>query len=223
MFLKYVEQKNKGDILSLLNIISLDSSPRNIKEGATNMTNNDYLKFLTEGRKPNVGYHAASKLTKTLKPRKSPIGDVKGQAYSKHWTYKAIYASSNKIGAIPFGLERVNMMWVDTYTEDEINRFKRSCWLKQDKVNNILRMWYWNAIPKDPFYLYTVNLKDFKKVRQVDKTAIVEQWYSTKEIIPVNIEKLFPRDVKNSWKVVSDMEWKKKKEKYKRKGLYKGQ
>jgi len=177
-------------------------------------------KYLIEIQNVDVLYHAGSMLTKTLKPRKSPIGKVGGKEYSKDWSYKAIYAAAKRTGAIPFGLERVNLMWIDTYTEEEVNRFKYSCWLKQNKAKGILEMWYWNYTPRKPFYLYTVDRKDFKRVRQIDKTAIVEQWYSTKEITPIEVEKIFPKDVKQNWRRVSKKVWEAKKQKYKDKGMY---
>ncbi len=173
---------------------------------------------------PEVVYHAASLLTKTLKPRKSPIGtmpkNVKISYKTKKWEKKAVYAATEKNQAIPFGLERVNMAWPGTYTEEEMNGWDKACWLSVNKRTNILQVHYWNHIPKKPFYLYTVNTKDFKLITD-NPGGAVEQWYSTKIVTPIKTEKIFPNQVKGSWLRVNDANWERKKKKYKLKGFFK--
>jgi len=169
--------------------------------------------------KPSVVYHAASKFTKTLIPRKSPIGAVKGIGV-KEWNKKAIYAASEKYQAIPFGLERVNMMFPFRYTEEEVNGWNKACYLKRNKQRKTLEVWYYNHTPKNPVYLYHVNPVDFKLIGN-DPTNVVEQWYTTKIITPIKVEKLLPNQIKSSWKRVNKAAWEIKKQKYKDKGWYK--
>lgn len=184
---------------------------------------NQYLQYLQESSKPDVLYHAAELLTKTLKPRKSAIGHtgrLKDHRYvNKDWERKAVYAATEKHMAIPFGLERINMMWPGNHTEEEVQSWDKACYLTANN-NTILQVHYWNYTPTKPLYLYYLNSKDFKLINDVPE-AVVKQWYSNKEIIPLKVEKLFPRQIKNSWRRVSDKEWEIKKQKYKDKGFYK--
>jgi len=76
--------------------------------------------YLREVQEPKVLYHAASWLTKTLVPRKSAIAKVPGAKYPKGWQNKAVFAAEEIPHVIPFGLERLNMMWPDQHTELEI-------------------------------------------------------------------------------------------------------
>jgi len=179
--------------------------------------------YLEEMQKPNILYHAASHLTKTLIPRRSAIGtlpkNVKTDYNTKGWEKRAIFAAIEKNQAIPFGLERKNFMWAGANTKEEVDTWKYGCYLSVNKDTNILQMNYYNYIPKNPVYLYTVDSKDFKMI-QSDNNP-VKQWYSTKEVIPLNLEKLLPNQIKGSWKEISKVDWERKKQKYTDKGYYK--
>lgn len=182
--------------------------------------------YLQELQKPDILYHAASHLTKTLIPRKSKIGHVpknvemKQNYNTKEWEKNAIFAATKPNQAIPFGLERPNMMWPNLHTREEVESWKYSCYLSVDDLTNILQVNYYNYTPKNPLYLYTLDSKDFSLIKD-SKKAAVEQWYSMKEIYPLSVKKLLPNQVKESWKRISKEEWEKKKQKYLDKGYYK--
>jgi len=174
--------------------------------------------ILNEIQKQDIIYHAASLLTKTLVPRKSIIGSIAGIG-KKEWNKKAIFAATEKNQAIPFGLERINMLFPFSYTEEEVNEWNKACFLTQNKKDRILEVHYYNHTPKDPVYLYQVNSSGFKQIMN-DPTNMIKQWYSTKVVTPITVEKLYPKQVKESWKRVSKIDWEKKKQKYKTKGWY---
>ncbi len=75
-------------------------------------------------------------------------------------------------------------------------------------------------IPKKPLYLYTVDSKDFILIEGNPDDAI-EKWYAMNEITPLKVDKLFPNQVKNSWRIATKVDWEKKKKSYKDKGFYK--
>jgi len=181
-----------------------------------------YLFELQEIKDSKKLYHASSHLTKTLVPRKSIIGvvpkNVKLGYSTKEWERKAIFAATEKKQAIPFGLERKNLLWPGIYTKEEVDNWKYACYLSVNKTTNILQVHYYNYKPKNSFYLYTVDSKDFKLI---ENSNAVEQWYSTKEISPLKVQKLFPDQVKGSWKEITKKDWERKKQKYKDKGYYK--
>ncbi len=183
------------------------------------------LKSYLESIQAKVIYHAASLLTKTLVPRVSGIGTMPKDAKSKinyktkNWERKAVYAATEKNQAIPFGLERVNMTWPGTYTEEEVNSWTKACWLSVNN-QNILQVYYWKHIPKKPLYLYTVDPKDFTLITD-NPGGAVEQWYSNKVVTPLKVDKLLPNQVKGSWVKATDANWERKKKKYKEKGFYK--
>jgi len=171
--------------------------------------------ILNEMKRPNVLYHASDTLTKTLKPRITNISVP--TAHSLHGK-NAIFASHNKLYA--FGLERVNMMVVNKYTEKEVEKWTKACWLKPHPPK--LFVYYWNHIPRKPIYLYTVSSKGFKPFKVTTPKHTTYHWYITKDITPLKVQKLTPQQVKkDSWKIVSDKEWEEKKQKYKDRGFYK--
>jgi hypothetical protein len=184
---------------------------------------NKYLQYIQESVKPDVLYHAASELTKTIIPRKSKIGHtgkMKKHSYvNKSWEKKAVFSATTKLMCYPFGLERINMMWPGNHTEEEVNSWTKACYLSTGK-NNILKVYYWNYTPIKPFYLYYVDPKDFKLIND-SPGAAVEQWYCTKEVIPLKIEKIYPNQIKKSWERIGDKDWEIKKQKYKTKGFFK--
>jgi len=185
---------------------------------------NTYLEAIQNH--PKVLYHAASLLTKTLKPRKSDIGTVPKKTQNKWnydtsaWEKKAIFAATKINQAIPFGLERENMLWVNRYTEEEVMALKKGCYLSVNKSTNILQVNYYNHTPTKPVYLYTVDPKDFKFII-VPGGAAVEQWYSMKTITPLKTQKLYPNQVRESWIKIGKADWERKKEKYRIKGYFK--
>jgi len=179
--------------------------------------------YLLEIQKPDVLYHAASQLTKTLIPRISPIGstDKMKRGYSvKGWEKKAVFAATTKDMCYPFGLERHNIMWPGTRTQEEVESWKSACYLSASAGKGKLVMCYYNFTPKKPVYLYTVDSKDFRKIYD-SLAGIVEQWAAIKEVTPLKVDKVMPNKIKHSWIKVGDKEWKIKKQKYKVKGYYK--
>ena len=175
--------------------------------------------ILLEIKQREFLYHAASELTKTLVPRKSTIGAVAGVG-KKEWNKKAIFAAMEKDQAYPFGLERINMMFPYKYTEEEVNAFDKACFLSVNKQKHRLEIWYYNHTPKEPLYLYYVNRNDFKQILGDEKNP-VKQWYSTKGVVPIKVYKIYPHQIKDSWRQVGKKEWDIKKQKYRDKGFYK--
>jgi len=176
----------------------------------------DQLNTLFEIMKmPDILYHTSDTLSKTLKPRVTNLF-VPGR-FSKA-AKKAIFASHNKLYA--FGLERVNVMVPGKYTEEEVNSWKKSCWLKPDPPRLIVH--YWNYIPKKKFYLYHISSKGFKPYVAKTPNTTTTHWYITKEIVPLKIEVIHPSQVKGiAWKIATKKEWEKKKQSYRDKGVYK--
>jgi len=171
--------------------------------------------YLIEIQKPDVLYHTADKLTKTLKPR---VTDLFVPSKRSTHAKKAIFASHNKLYA--FGLERVNVMIPGEYTEEEVNGWTKSCWLDPDPPR--LFVYYWNHIPKNTVYLYHVDSKGFKPFVAKTPNTKTTHWFITKEITPLKIEKLKPNQIKkDSWKIATDAEWEAKKQRYKERGFYK--
>lgn len=181
--------------------------------------------ILNEARKPDVLYHAASELTKILKPRKSAIGHMdkmKSDFGSKEWERNAVFAGTTKMMVYPFGLERINMLWPGNQTEKEAYGLTKGCYLsaKENGKKVALRVHYYNHIPRKPLYLYTVDAKDFTLIK--DKPgAAVEQWYSSKVITPLKVDKIFPREIRNSWRIIGKKDWQIKLQKYKVRGYFK--
>ncbi len=184
-------------------------------------------KYLIEIQTPKVLYHAASMLTKTLVPRKSLVakypkdakhaGSVK-RIIIRKWDKKAIYAAEEEDQALPFGLERVNILWPNRYTEEEVNAWTKACWLSVKNMR--LQVFYFNHIPRNPVYLYLVDPKDFKAIGEGPK-LVVKQWYSSKTITPIEVKKYLPNQIRDSWGKASRGEWERKKQKYREKGWYK--
>ena len=174
----------------------------------------------------NILYHASDRYKKVLEPRKSKIGTLPKKALknidyeTKEWEIKAVYAAPKEIQVIPFGMERINMMFPGQRTEEEVSRLKKSCYLGVNKKTNTLEIYYWNHTPTKPVYIYTVDRKDFKPIL-ANKGGAVAQWYSTKMITPIKIKKIFPNQVKKSWRKINNAEWEIKKQKYRIKGFYK--
>ena len=171
--------------------------------------------ILNEMKKPDVLYHAASLLTKTLKPRVTKLfimskSDASGR--------KAIFASHNKLYA--FGIERTNMMIPHFHTEKQVNSWKSACWLKPEPPKLIVH--YWNYIPRKKFYLYHVDSKGFKEFVAKTPNTTTTHWYIDKEIVPLRVEVINPRDIEGiAWKRATKKQWEEKKAKYKARGLYK--
>lgn len=180
--------------------------------------------YLLELQNSEILYHASDKLKKVLEPRKSGVGTLpkkvkKSIDYeTKDWERKAVYAAPEEIQVIPFGMERVNMMFPGLRTEEEMNRLKKSCFFKVNKKNNTLQVHYWNHTPTKPIYIYTINRKDFKPIL-ANKGGAVEQWFSTRKVIPIGMKKIFPNQVRASWRKITNAEWEIKKQKYRDKGF----
>ena len=176
--------------------------------------------------KENILYHASDRLKKVLEPRKSKVGTLPKKAKknidyeTKEWEVKAVYAAPEIVQVIPFGMERVNMMFPGTRTEKEVNMLKKACWFKANNKAGRLQIWYWNHTPTKPIYIYTVERKFFKQIL-ANKGGHVEQWYSTRMVIPISVKKLLPNQVKKSWHKATNAEWEIKKQKYRKKGFYK--
>ena len=174
----------------------------------------------------SILYHASDRLKKILEPRKSGVGTLPKKAKknidyeTKDWERKAVYAAPKEIQVIPFGLERINMMFPGLRTEEEVNRLKKSCYFSVNKKTNILQVHYWNHTPTKPIYIYTVERKNFKPIL-ANKGGAVDQWYSTRMVTPIEMKKIFPNQVKRSWRKISDAQWEIKKQKYRIKGFYK--
>lgn len=174
--------------------------------------------YIIEIQTMDIVYHASPELVKVLKPNVSPIGKLPGKK-TEPWEKSAVYAASEEIQAVPFGLERVNMLWPNLYTKEEVDKFNKGCYLS--KKGDMLQVHYYNHTPTKPLYMYELNRKDFKPIKSPIKDSLVEQWYSPKPAMPVNVRKLFPRQVRSSWTKISKKEWEFKKKRYEERGWYK--
>jgi len=175
-----------------------------------------YLQQLHEAapQMPAVLFHAADRLTKILKPR---VTGLFGSG-SKDHKRKAIFASHNKLYA--FGLERPNLMIPNKHTKKEVDSWTKACWLKPDPPRLIV--WYWNYIPKKPFYLYHLDSNGFKPFKVTTPKHTTYHWYIEKDVVPLKMDKIPPTKVKNiAWKIATDKQWEEKKSKYKVGGYYK--
>jgi len=173
----------------------------------------NYLHYLQEIKRPAVLYHAAEKLTKTLKPRKTTL-----YLASKSHGRDALFASHNKLYA--FGLERSNLMVPYKHTEAEVNSWEHACWLDPQPPKLIVH--YWNYIPKKPVYLYHVDSKGFKPFIAKTRNTTTHHWYIEKEIIPLKVDVIQPRDIENiAWMRATKKDWERKKKRYSEMGAYK--
>ena len=180
---------------------------------------NNNLNYLYEINieRPKILYHCADKKTPTLKPR---VTNMKTKYRKGAHHKKAIFASERPLYA--FGLERVNMMVPNKYTEREVNNWKYATWL--DPEPPLLFIWYWNYIPKKPVYVYYLDPQGFKPFQVESSKHEYYHWYIEKEIKPLKIITVFPNDnkvKKESWKIATDKNWEMKKKRYKDKGMYK--
>jgi len=163
-------------------------------------------------------YHASPVLLKVLKPFVSDIGI--NYAASEGWDKKAVYAAEEMLQVIPFGLERINMMWPGSHTEKEVRSWKSLCWLDRNKKKQLLQMAYYNYTPNKPIYIYVLDSKDFIKIKD-PRGAFVKQWYTTKTVKPLDKKKLYPVQVKESWYKASKQVWKDKFQSYIDNGKFK--
>jgi len=180
---------------------------------------NKYLEYIQEEmvegyNRPKILYHAADKLTKTLKPRVTNLKtSTRGGAHHTN----AIFAA--EIPLYAFGLERVNMMIPKRHTEKLVRSWKKGCYLSPEHPN--LYVYFWNHIPTKPVYMYTVRSEGFKPF-VVGKKTKVTHWYNESEVIPLKVEKIYPNKLKNkAWKIATDEDWEFKIKKYIRKGFFK--
>jgi len=196
---------------------------------------NQYLNYLQEEmvegyNRPKILYHAADKLTKTLKPRitnlKTPV-----RAHTAHHTNAIFTAETPLYG---FGLERPHMMIPKKYTEKEVRYWKYSCWMGPE--HPYLFIYYWNYIPKKPLYMYKVPSDGFKpmeveSLKKKNKTLGSKKrgqkisavhWFNQNEVIPLSVKKYMPNQVKKvSWKIMTDEDWEFKIQRYKENNFFK--